>query len=606
MKRFLYIMVVLAMVLSLVACGQPAESPQGDKDVETISFEAGKYIGIAEGHNGSLEVEVEFSEDKILAIGVVNSEETEHLAKVVFENMPKQIIEEQSLNVDSISGATITSMAFKGAVSNAVVEAKGDPKLLSKKSTKELKDDVVELEIDVVVVGGGGAGLSAALSAEEEGLSVILLEQSAMLGGHTALSGAYTLATGSEIQKELGVTDDTPEKAYEDIMKNGNDKSVPEILTMYTEKMGEATDWSLDYIGAKAPDKLTPLAENGVDRALIYEGGGPALIDAFADKLKETTIDLYLDTQVTTLLTEGSDIVGVEAKGKDGTIYKISAKSTVLATGSYGSRKDLLPERLENFVYYGASLADGKGLEMGEEVGADTVNMGDVELFENGVEWKPGIAKSTYNGSMAAWNASGILVDLAGKRVVNERGPGISIVKKQEEQENSTLFLLMDKFTFDTFSDNITGYGISQEMLDGWVENNGKVGPIFANGETIEEVSEVVGVDVDGLKETIEKYNKFVENGKDEDFGRDAKYLNGKIGQGPYYLVEQKPRYATTLGGLLVNADLAVINTSGEAIKGLYSVGDTAGGLRGDDSIPGSDIGWAITSGYVVGKVLAK
>lgn len=600
----------VVLIFSLVACSgsvqDSSKGKEGTEEGQEISFEPGKYNGVAEGHNGSLEVEVEFSEDEILAINIVEHEETEHLAKVVFEQIPGQVIEEQSLNVDTVSGATITSMALKGAITDAVVKAKGDPKLLNKPSTQEKKTEVVELTTDMVVIGGGSAGLSAALSAEEQGLSVIVLEKCGMIGGHTALSGGLSLVTGSKIQKELGVTNDTPQKAYDDMMKNGGDKSVPELLKLYSENMGISTDWSIDYVGAVAPDKLTPLGENSVDRGLFYVGGGAGLMNAFANKLKETSVELYLNTEATGLLTEGDEVIGVEAKAKDGTTYKINAKATVLATGSYAARKDLLPESLHNFVYYGAALSDGKGMLMGQDVGADTVNMGYVELFENGVEWKPGIAKSTYNGSMAAWNGSGILVDRNGKRVVNERGSGISIVNKQREQSDGILFLLMDQATFGIFRDNIGGTGISQEMLDSWLENNGKEGPIFANANTIEEVAEIAGVDAKGLKATIETYNGYVEKGKDEEFGRPAEYLKEKIGEGPYYLVEQRPRYATTLGGLLINTDLEVINTNGDVIKGLYAIGDTAGGVRGDDSVPGADVGWAITSGYLLGRNLGK
>lgn len=609
MKKILRTLGILSIGLTLAACGQSKESsPTEDSEIvnDEISFNAGKHIGKAEGHNGTIEVEVEFSEDEILAIEVLASEETEHLAELVYERIPEEVIEDQTTNVDFVSGATITSGAFKSAIIDAVKKANGNPELLDKESTKELSTETIELESELVVIGGGAAGLSAALKAEQEGLTVILLEQTAMLGGHTALSGAYTLATGAEIQAELGVTDDTPEKAYADIMKNGGDLSIPEILSMYTEEMGESTDWTLDYIGAEAPDKLTPLSENGVDRALIYAGGGPALIQAYADKLEDTTVELYLDTTATSILTDGNDVIGVEAVAKDGTSYTITADTTVLASGSYGARSDMLPDELQDFVYYGASLADGKGLEMGEEVGADTIHMGEVELFENGVEWLPGIAKSTYSGSMAAWEKSGILVDRDGKRVVSEKAPGKMIAKAQAEQEDSTLFLLMDQKTFDYFSDNIAGYGISQEMLADWLEVNGERGPVFANADTLEEVAKIAGVDQESLAATVEKYNTFVENGEDEDFDRNPDYMTEKIEAGPYYLVEQKPRYATTLGGLLVNEKLQVINTSGEVINGLYSAGDTAGGLRGNDSIPGSDVGWAITSGYVIGRDLAK
>lgn len=85
-----------------------------------------------------------------------------------------------------------------------------------------------------------------------------------------------------------------------------------------------------------------------------------------------------------------------------------------------------------------------------------------------------------------------------------------------------------------------------------------------------------------------------------------AKYMTQKLEAGPYYLVEQVPRYATTLGGLVVNTNLQVINTDGEIIKGLYAIGDTAAGVRGDNSISGSDVAWSITSGYLIGKVLDK
>lgn len=571
-----------------------------------MSFAPGKYTGAAEGHNGELKVEVEFSENEILAINVLENGETEHVAKVVFENMPKEIIENQTLKVDTVTGATVTSLALKTAVKDAVEQAKGDPTLLNKEIEKEVKGETVELTVDVVVVGGGSAGISAALSAEEKGLSVILLEKNAMLGGHTAFSGGLSLITGSELQKELGVTNDTPEQAYEDLFKNGGEKSVPELLELYTENMGVATDWSIDYIGAPSPEKITKLGENNVDRGIFYVGGGEGLIEAMAEKLNDTSVDLHLDTKATALITDGDVVTGVEAVAKDGTEYKITAQSTVLATGGYAARKDLLPEELSTVIYYGASLSSGDGLDMAEAVDADQVNMGYVELFENGVEWKPGIAKSTYNGSMAAWNESGILVDRKGERVTNERGSGISIVKKQQEQEDGTLFLLMDQQTFTTFSENIGGTGISDGMLQTWIENNGAEGPMFANAENLDEVAKIAGVDAEGLKATIEKYNGYVESGNDEEFGRSAEFMKNKIGDGPYYLVEQRPRFATTLGGLLVNKDLEVINKEGATIEGLYAIGDTAGGVRGDDSVPGSDVGWAITSGYLLGDILSK
>ena len=609
-KKLLVFILVLSLMFTFVGCGKNTNTDENNNLSKEVSdnalYKSGKYDGKATGHNGTIEVEVEVSESDIISIDIITSDETEHLSKSVYDIIPNSIIENQSLNVDTISGATVTSNALKLAITDALKKADADITLLKSKDIKSPSKKDINLEADVIIVGGGGAGLVAALSAEEQGLDVILIEKNAMLGGHTALSGGYTTIAGSKLQKSLGVDDDSPEIAYKDIMLNGGNKSVPELLTLYTENMGRATDWTIEYANAKPQDKVLSYSENTKDRVLIYEGNGEGFINALTNKLNETSVDVYLNTKATNLITESNEVIGVEAEDNIGNKFIIKAKSTVLATGGYGARKDLLPERFDNFLYYGAALSSGDALTMGENIDADTVNMGYCEIYQDGVEWQPGIAKSTVYGTMAAWYESGIFVDRNGKRVVNELGTGSSIVEQQEAQDDGRLFLFMDQKTFDSFCNNIGGTGISEELLQEWIDNNGSKSPIFASGKTIEEVCDTVGVDSIALKDTVERYNGFVENKKDEDFDRPSKALVNKIGEGPYYLVEQKPRYATTLGGLLINDNLQVINKSGQVINGLYAAGDAAGGVRGDTSIPGADLGWAVTSGYLIGEILSN
>lgn len=428
-----------------------------------------------------------------------------------------------------------------------------------------------------------------------------------MPGGHTALSGGFALITGSKNQKDVyGVKNDSVESVYEDNMKNGGGKSIPEDLKLYAEKMGEATDWTVDYVGSKIPEKLTSLGENSVDRAMIYEGAGAGFVQSLLDKIKDTKIDLRTNTKVAELIYEDGKVVGAKATMSDGTPVEVKVKAVLLATGSYGANKEMLPESLDKFVFYGAQLAQGEGQKMAQDIGADVVNQGYVELFENGVEWKQGIAKSTYNGSMATWDVSGILVDRAGNRVVNERSAGINIVKEMEKQEDGRLFLIMDAATYKAFEDNVAGYGITKKMLDDWIATDGAKIPYFAKADSLEELAKKVKIDPEGLKKTVERYNGFVVNKKDEDFGRDPNYMKAKISEnGPYYVVEQLPRYATTLGGLKIDNQLRVINKEGKAIEGIFASGDVAGGARGDDSIPGADFGWAVTSGYEAGRTIS-
>lgn len=113
------------------------------------------------------------------------------------------------------------------------------------------------------------------------------------------------------------------------------------------------------------------------------------------------------------------------------------------------------------------------------------------------------------------------------------------------------------------------------------------------------------GIDPAALAATVERYNGFVESGVDKDFGRSKDYMTMKIGAGPYYLVEQKPRFATTMGGLVINEKLQVMNTGDQVISGLYAAGEVVGGVMGDDSPSGANNGWAVTSGKLAAESVA-
>ena len=138
------------------------------------------------------------------------------------------------------------------------------------------------------------------------------------------------------------------------------------------------------------------------------------------------------------------------------------------------------------------------------------------------------------------------------------------------------------------------------------MQNNGATTPVFAHGDTLAEVAAAAGVDGAALEKTVERYNGFVAAGVHEDFGRAATYMTMPIGDGPYYLVEQKPRFATTMGGLVVNTSLQVINTKDEVIGGLYAAGEVVGGVMGDDSPSGANNGWALTAGKLAAEAIAE
>lgn len=96
-------------------------------------FQAGTYHVRAKGHNGSLPMSVTLSSDRIEKIDVASSKESKGISYPVFTTVPSSIIEGQALNVDTVSGATISSLGIIEGVADAIREAGGDPEIFKKR-----------------------------------------------------------------------------------------------------------------------------------------------------------------------------------------------------------------------------------------------------------------------------------------------------------------------------------------------------------------------------------------------------------------------------------------------------------------------------------------
>ena len=600
MKKYLSLILVLAMVLCMAAYGAaPVQAENANL------FTPGTYTGVGAGKNGDITVEVTFSADKIERITVVSHSETPSLSDAAIANIPTQIVESQSLGVDAVSGATYTSNGIVDAVADAVKQAGGDVEAL--KSVQIAAGEHVEEELttDVVVVGGGGAGMSAAVRLAELGQQVILFEKASFLGGAISVSGGNQVIMGSQLQADNGVEDDSVESMVADFEANGAGKNNEEILTLFAENVGAATDWLVASCGIEFEPGLHQLGEYSHNRELAYTGGGAGFAERMRKAVESSGATVYLSTKVESLLVEDGAVVGVKAVSTDGTKeYTVHAANVVLATGGYGNNKDMLTDEMKSALYYGPSTSTGDGIRMAEAVNAQTANMEYGKRYPNGIEVDTGIAKSTIAGNIVGWTMSAILVNADGNRVVNEKASNRTILEEELQQPGGMLYLLLDSETFEVWKTKLAPAGISEGDIEKYLAANGTT-PVFAHGETLEEAAAAAGVNAENLAATVEKYNSFVEKGEDADFGRNASYLTMKIGAGPYYLIEQKPRFATTMGGLVVNTNMQVLNQEGSAISGLYAAGETCGQVMGDDSPSGANNAWAITSGKLAADAIA-
>ena len=603
-KPFSYFLI--ASLLSGCA-KQPVNSVS--KNTTATKMTPGTYEASAEGHNGAVHVSVTVSEDKIENVEVKDNSETRGLSDPAIQLIPSQIVGYQTLSTDVVSGATYTTVAIREAVKNCIIQAGGNPDAYNTKIPNDEKGQEEELSSDVIVVGGGAAGMAATIRLEEAGKSVILVEKTSSLGGTIRVSGGNQVVQGSKVQKEAGVTNDSVKSMEEDFLENGDQLNDAELLGIYAKNVGAATDWLSDDVGVRynMEGGLHQLAEYAIDRELAYDEGGIGATETLNDKVHATDANVLLNTAAKHLIVENGKVTGVEAESQKGKKYTLKADAVILATGGYGNNNDLLPASARNGLFYGLDSSNGEGLVMAvEDANAGTTHMEYIKEYPNGVETSKKHAKSTIAGNITAFSKAAILVNQKGERVVNEKASNHDILNALKKQSGETLYLVMDEATFNEWKTKLAAAGLSEDMIDAYVANNGKSEPVFTMGATIKEAAEAAGIDGNVLTKTIEKFNTYVEDGEDKAFHRAKEYLTSTFAEGNIYIVEQKARYATTMGGLDVDGNLQVVDTNEKVIDGLYAAGEIIGGVMGDDSPSGANNGWALTSGKYVADYLSK
>ncbi|MDO4936382.1 MAG: FAD-dependent oxidoreductase [Sutterellaceae bacterium] len=573
---------------------------------QAATFTPSTQTSEAQGIHGPVAVEVVFSDNAIKSVKVTKQSETQGIGSVAVEQLPKKIVELQSTQLDGVTGASITSKAIFTAVNNCIRAAGGDPAALVPVQVKKSSAKKTYYT-DMVVVGGGGSGMSASIRGRYNGLNVILVEKMPYIGGAAAISGGQVVAQGSKLQKAFGVTDDSVESMMQDFLANGHNLNDKGKLRLYAENVGQTIDWLHDDVGVKIiPNDLPYLAEYSHRRAVEFEGGAKTMAQHLREVISKNGTQVLFNTRVNDLITDlNGRVIGVKATANDGTEVTIRAKATLLTTGGFGNNKQMLQEPIRSTLYYGPVSSTGDGHRLAMNLGADTQLMAYGKRYPNGIEVAPGIAKSTIYANVGAFDQAGILVDVKGNRFVNEKASNRHILDPMLETANGQGYVFMDQKSWEGFYKRLPETGVSHEDADKYLA--AEKTPLFVKGATLEEVAAKAGIDAKNLAKTVARYNGFVRAGKDGDFDRPVQYMKAEIAtEGPYYIVEQKPRFATTMGGLKTNDQLNVINAKGQTIPGLYAAGELVGGVMGDDSPAGANVGWALTSGRVAADAIKR
>ena len=569
----------------------------------------GTYTGEGKGRNGTITVEVTVKAGKLDAVKVVKHTETVGISDAAVADFPKAIVAAQSTAVDAVAGATMTSEGIRQAVAQAIQKAGGDPAqfattVVKKKAAKKL----VKENADIVVVGAGGSGISAAVKAETLGANVILIEKMPVIGGATALNAGTLIATGSKYQREvMKETKDSPELAYKDIFTVGKNRNDPTLVKMVTERVGGVVDWLIYDMKIPYGPAATQYPDHSANRQLGVTGRSVNYLNLMREKFLGMGGKLMLQTRAQELIRDDAGkVVGVRATDKDGNTVELTSKAVILASGGYGAVKSMLPKEMSNYVFYGLDSETGDGYKMATAIGAGTINLDLVKMYPQGVETVPGHGLAATASSTDTMKKSGaIYVNKLGQRYVDENAALGVLTDKTVEQPDHIAYIVMDakawkEYVRKSLEDKLVP---NEETLMTWTKivNNGR--PVMAVSDNLAEAAKTMGVDAEGLAKTVAHWNDMVKAGKDTDFNRK---ITGGLGEGPYYIVEQKVRYQTTLGGLKADADLRILDKAGKPIPGLYGAGCVVGGANGADSLTAMMNSWAIVSGVVSAESAVK
>ena len=581
-------------LLALTACGGTGGgSTDGGAEAEAEEAPAETILtGSAAGRNGAVDVSVTVRDGAITDVTVTGHGETEGIGTLAVDALPGRIVETQSIRLDAVSGATITSGAILEAVRNALISGGLDPAAYETAAAVETEPAAYDtLEADVVIVGAGGAGMTAAVTALEQGASVIVLEKSGSVGGNSLCGQVGWNAAGSAVQEELGMEYAAPELLKAAQMLYGGREN---LVDAYVEYSGKAVDWFHDTFGvtftsgveheSDPADPLASLGEShpsGTDLFMVRadEKGftSATLLSVLEDAFAQSGAALYLNTEAVGLETdEAGRVNGVRAVCADGAERVFTGKAVLLATGGFGQNHELVTEvrpDLENAITDERAPTTGDGIRMAAELGAKTVDMEAIQTFPHVMYGDTWLSPMAMPGGFMT---TAIFVNQDAQRYTTE-GFDPTVPDSLKQKAVYTVFNAED------LNDTLAAY-----------EARGMI----ASGETPEELAAALGLDGAALTATVEQWNADCAAGADSQFDNQTlKPLEGplygyRFGVGAHYM----------MGGLLIDENTRVLNEDEEPIPGLYAAGEVTGGFHGKVRIDGSGVGDAFTFGRLAGE----
>ena len=598
-----------------------------------LVYSSGKTtsMGTAKGFGGDVTVTLTLADGKIIGCTAEGKDETEGVGSTAIDQLPGAIAESGSIAVDGVAGATVTSNAIKEAAAAALTAAGLNPddyKTAVDNTAEPAEDSTVDA--DVVIVGAGGAGMTAAITAANEGKSVVILESQAMVGGNSvrATGGMNAGKTVYQDENEFGESAGVEKTLKTAAEKYADNETITALAATVAEQWAAYQANPTGYfdsvelmeldtmIGGKgvndpalvetlcsnSADAIDWLGEQGITLNSVSSAGGASvkrihrpvneegkvvsvgayMVPLLEEDCQKAGVQIMVNTTATEILTDDNGAaVGIKATGASGETITINAKAVILTSGGFGANMEMVTEykpELKGFMTTNAPGILGQGIKMAQAIGADTVDMDQIQIHPTVQYDSASLITEGLRGDGA------VLINSEGKRFIDEVGTRDVVSAAEIAQPGSYSWLIIDQKMVDDSS-----------VIQGYI----KKGYTF-EGKTYEELAEQIGVDGAALAETMNTWNGYVEAKNDPDFGRTS--FANPLNTAPYYAIKVTAGVHHTMGGLKINTNTEVLKADGSVIPGLFAAGEVTGGVHGANRLGGNAVADFTVFGRIAGQ----
>lgn len=563
-----------------------------------VEAKAGAFVGEGKGVHGNIQVAVTLDRKKITEVQILHQDETPGVGDIATKMLSEEIVKHQSIAVDTVAGATISSNGVLAAVKQALEKAGVNLADYQKKPVKSAvpATGLVEKKADVVIIGAGGAGLAAAVSAHQNGAKVLVIEKMPKVGGNTIISGAAYNAVDPKRQKAKGI-EDSVDKHFTQTYEGGDKMAKPELVRTLVEKSYPSLEW-LESLGMKFKDDIfTVLGALWPRSHKPIEPLGTGYINTYMNYVNahKSDIEIMLNTKATELIVENGRVVGVKAENENGSVIAKAGKGVVVATGGFGANVEMRDKynkiwpALTTIKTTNHPGATGDGMLMADRIGANLIGMEQIQLLPMGDP-----VTGSLSGNIEQGVENRIFVNKDGKRFVDEGARRDVMTKALFQQKDAYMWVILDKHSYPT--------GSTKNNFNETIDQLVAEGRAF-KADTLEDLAKQINVDPANLVKAVADFNKSVEKVNPDTFGRTL--FADKIDTAPFYAGARVPTVHHTMGGIEINTSAQVLDKSGKIIPGLYAAGETTGGIHGSNRLGGNALPDTAVFGKIAGESAA-